>query len=173
MASAYPSNPADFDRRFPGNRQKTIHSLGNLKTSSGSQWSSRHLEACRVLLQTHNRHLPILEPHIATAEATVAEFLDELADLTRFSLSQIGRMGHQELREHGGVFDAFLVALADVSRIPKPTSIANSRMRRVPKAIDRPEYVTSEGLSSPTTVGSSDHTRSSPYTRRSRVDVFG
>lgn len=105
---------------------------------------------------------------MATAKAIVPEFPDTLADLTRLSLSQIGRMYYQELREHSGVFDSFLVALANVSRIPKPTTMANSRVRRIPKPIDRPEYVTGKGLSSPTTAGSSDHTKSSPYTPQSQ-----
>jgi len=169
MSSVYPSSPEEFNRRFPNHQQNTIHSLGNLKAASGSQWSSRHLEACRVLLKTHRNQIPLINnARISAARTLIARFPSPVADLTRVSLSEVGRMGHQELRELGGAFGAFLVALADVSRVPNPISIANSRVRRNPKPIDRSEYVTGEGLSSPSTTASSDHVKSSPFTPQSQ-----
>jgi hypothetical protein len=97
------------------------------------------------------------------ASAQAAAHPELISELVRFSFSDIGRMAHQELRLQGGAFCSFLVALADVSRVPNPVTNSRSRLRSNPRPIDRPDFVIGEGYSSPMTAGSSEQAQSSPY----------
>ncbi|KAH6667394.1 hypothetical protein B0J14DRAFT_658844 [Halenospora varia] len=170
-ATTYPSTVDDFNRRFPNHAANTIHALArSLRNASGSSWTVQHLEACRAVIQPC--HTPsILEPYMPVARNTVDACSAKVADLTSLSSSQISKMSHAELRANGGVFDSFYVALADVSRLPDLTSAANDRPQRDRKPINRPEYDTGQGLSSPASVVTEGdrarHPTSSPFTPHS------
>ncbi|KFY86666.1 hypothetical protein V500_07480 [Pseudogymnoascus sp. VKM F-4518 (FW-2643)] len=167
MASAkYPSTIEEFNRRFPSHAVNTIHNMENEFRASGSSWRNHHLEACRVIVRPCAVP-PILDAHIPTARKTLEACSSEVTDLMRLSASQISKMSHQELRQDGGVFETFYVALADVSRLPEVVSASNDRPHRDRRPVHRPDYNPGQGFSSSPAGVTTNPTLSSPYTPQS------
>jgi hypothetical protein len=169
-AASYPSTVSEFNTRFPNHATNTIHTLPEkLQNASGSNWKVQHLEACRVIVRSYKK-LPILKTEIDIARKTL-DACSEVTDLTKLSITKIGKMSHTELRANGGVFDAFYVALADVLRLQEPIDPTDDRPQRDCKGIHRPEYDSGEGLSSPASVTTEEarprHPSSSPWAPQS------
>jgi hypothetical protein len=84
------------------------------------------------------------------ARQTMIKSPKHLTSLTSLSASEVRSMCHQELREEGGGFGSFYVALSDVICISDECTgnDRSSSTRDRKPAIQFPEYETSDGLSS-------------------------
>jgi hypothetical protein len=170
MAAAYPSTIDEFHRRFPDHVANMLHTLPRgLKNVSGSNWTIDHLRVCRVLIHPCNT-LAVLEPHLQGARATIRKCSAAEADLAKLAAARVSRLCHAELRVDGGVFGAFYIALADVSRwsanYTASISLSTSRTDRPRRQIilaAQPNYNTGKGLSSPFDDTSERYPISSPY----------
>ncbi|KAI9728856.1 MAG: hypothetical protein M1834_007113 [Cirrosporium novae-zelandiae] len=170
MAQKWPSTEREFLRRFASHETENIHNLPpELKSASGSSWSAKHLQACRVLVQDHGACPPILNKFMATAREQVAADPSLLTSLAAFSRDELRRLSHRELRRPNTFphFGSFFVSLADVARVPSPVPPSHRRLRDNPKPLVRPNFVSGEGFSSSPTVSSSPLTAvSSAYSPR-------
>jgi hypothetical protein len=174
----YPSTVREFKVRFPDADKHTLHNSSRFhRTASGSNWTVCHLEACRILFKPCTI-LPALERHMRAARETIEspEVLDHLTSLTKFSNTQVRSMCHRELRQAGGGFGSFYVALGDVICMPEEViwNDRGSSTRNRKPAIQPPGYETGEGLSSPPVAGERNSRNpipsSSPYQPSSQGD---
>lgn len=171
MAQKWPSNEREFLRRFPVHESSTIHNLPReLKSASGSAWSAKHLQACRVLVQDYSGNtysIPILNDYKTTATARVAADRSLLTSLTSFSYEELRSLSHRALRSVPS-FGSFFVSLADVTRV-RSQSLPSRRLRENIQAPERPKFRSGEGegFSSSPPIGSSPFTTvSSTYSPR-------
>jgi tRNA isopentenyl-2-thiomethyl-A-37 hydroxylase MiaE len=90
MPQRWPSTEREFLRRFPDHESTIIHNLPpELQSASGSSWSAKHLQACRVLVQDHNGCIPILNDFLVIAADRISAdqtLLDDLGALSREEL---------------------------------------------------------------------------------------
>jgi len=168
MAQKWPSTEREFLRRFPIDESGTIHDLPlELKSASGSSWSAKHLQACRVLAQDHMAGIPILSDDMAMATAHVAADQSLLVSLTAFSYEEMRSLSHRALRSVTN-FGSFFVSLADVARV-RSQDLPPRRLRENIRAPERPGFRSGEGegfSSSPTMGSSPSTTASSVYSPR-------
>ena len=168
MAQNWPSNEREFLRRFPVHESSTIHNLPReLKSASGSAWSAKHLQACRVLVQDHSGNIPILNDYKTTATDRVAADRSLLTSLTSISYEELRSLSHRALRSVPS-FGSFFVSLADVTRA-RSQSVPSRRLRENIQAPERPDFRSGEGegFSSSPPIGSSPFTTvSSLYSPR-------
>jgi hypothetical protein len=144
MAQKWPSNEQEFLHRFSLHETSTIHSLPHkLKSASGSVWSAKHLQACRVLVQDHRGNVPILNDYNTTATDLVASDRSLLTSLTSISYEELRSLSHRALRSVPN-FGSFFVSLADVTRIERQ-NLPSRRLRENIQAPNRPNFRSGEG----------------------------
>ncbi|KAL5351060.1 hypothetical protein ACLOAV_004635 [Pseudogymnoascus australis] len=163
MAHKWPSTEREFLRKFPDLALFTIQDLPpELKTYSGSAWSAKHLQACRVLVEDYNQDLPILNQFAGTATNIIGANESLLASLGQFSRDQLRTFPHRKLRNNP--FASFFVSLADVARegsYERPFRL----LRHDTRIPERPNFRSGEGegFSSSPAGGSSPYTIGSLY----------
>jgi hypothetical protein len=120
---SYPSTVDAFKIRFPDSEEHTIHTLTEKEAkASGSSWTVKHLEACRVILKipTTNGDLLILQSYILAARTHLTSLRDLKKELSFLTSNQIKGRSSRELREQGGRFGALFSRLAAVMETPAP-----------------------------------------------------
>lgn len=151
-------------RRFSDRESCAVYNLPrSLKNTSGSSWSAKHLQACRVLVKDFNGTIPVLRDYIEEAEVYVAGNQALIASLAAVSREELRILPHRMLRSVPN-FGSFYVALADVTRV-RGLEVSTRSLRRDIQAPARPAFRSGEGegLSSSPTQGSSPLTSTSVY----------
>lgn len=144
MAQKWPSTEQEFLHRFPLHESVILHDLPpELKSGSGSSWSAKHLQACRVLVKDHGRGIPILNDYMITARDRVAADRSLLKSLEEFSHEELRSFSHRALRSVTD-FGSFFVSLADVARV-RGQDVPRRHLRENVLRPSRPEFRSGEG----------------------------